>query len=171
MAWLKRKPDPIRDKAKSLSVQIAALESEIHNLESKLQKGDVADLHETPKSPAPAPDSMKTAPDKAHLARELVFEADGQNQLKPDIHSVHTQDHYNELGGRKFDLVAQLARLRNLFRGSVASNPKLVTYLAAGSVQGLKPLRYEKRVARNRFILLVLTLLAVLFGLFWMFVH
>jgi hypothetical protein len=171
MAWLKRKSDPIKDKAKSLSAQIAALESEIHNLESKLQKKDLTDLHETLKAPPSTPDPVKIVPDKAQLARELVFEADGQNQLKPDIHSAHTQDHYNELGGRKFDLIAQLARIRNVFRGSVASNPKLVTYLAAGSVQGLRPLRYEKRVARNRFILLVLALLAVLFGLFWMFVH
>ena len=39
-------------------------------------------------------------------------------------------------------------------RGSPAVNPKLVSYLAAGSIKGLRPLRYEKRIARNRFIFL-----------------
>jgi hypothetical protein len=45
-------------------------------------------------------------------------------------------------------------------------NPKLVNYLAAGSIQGLRPMRYEKRVARNRFLFIVLGVLALLVGLF-----
>jgi hypothetical protein len=43
-----------------------------------------------------------------------------------------------------------------------------VNYLAAGGVQGLRPLRYEKRVARNRFFVLVVVVTAVLVGLFLM---
>jgi hypothetical protein len=38
--------------------------------------------------------------------------------------------------------------------------------LAAGNIQGLRPLRYEKRVARNRFVALTMVLVIVLFGLF-----
>ena len=59
-----------------------------------------------------------------------------------------------------------MRRLRSHFRGPSTSNPKLVSYLAAGGIQGLRPLRIEKRVARNRFIvfatLLFLTLLGTL---------
>jgi hypothetical protein len=40
-----------------------------------------------------------------------------------------------------------------------------VNYLAAGGVHGLRPLRYEKRVARNRFIALVIVIVVVLLGL------
>ena len=40
----------------------------------------------------------------------------------------------------------------------------LVNYLAAGGVHGLRPMRYEKRVARNRFILLVVVLFLILLG-------
>jgi ABC-type microcin C transport system permease subunit YejB len=40
-----------------------------------------------------------------------------------------------------------------------------VNYLAAGSIQGLRPLRYEKRVARNRFIVFVVVLILALWGL------
>ena len=52
-------------------------------------------------------------------------------------------------------------------------NPKLINYLAAGSIQGLRPLRYEKRVARNRFFALAGSVGVILLGLFfcWLFDH
>lgn len=72
---------------------------------------------------------------------------------------------FNELGVRKYDLPALLNRITNHFRGPTTSNPRLVNYLAAGGVQGLRPLRYEKRIARNRFIWLVVIVSLALFGL------
>jgi hypothetical protein len=71
----------------------------------------------------------------------------------------------NELDVRKYDLGATWRRFKEQFKTPPASNPKLVNYLAAGSIQGLRPLRYEKRVARNRFIFLVVVLLLVLWGI------
>ena len=56
-------------------------------------------------------------------------------------------------------------RIRNHFRGPSTTNPKLVNYLAAGGIQGLRPLRYEKRVARNRFIVLAVIICVVLLGI------
>ena len=50
-------------------------------------------------------------------------------------------------------------------------NPRLVNYLAAGGVHGLRPMRYEKRVARNRFILLVVVLFLILLGVISVFVR
>ena len=75
-----------------------------------------------------------------------------------------TPEHFNELGVRKYDLPALLRRVREHFRGPSTSNPKLVSYLAAGGIQGLRPLRYEKRVARNRFIAFVAILFLLLLG-------
>ena len=72
---------------------------------------------------------------------------------------------------RKYDLPALLNRWRNHFRGPTTSNPRLVSYLAAGGVQGLRPLRYEKRVARNRFFVLITAVILVLLGLFLMLKH
>jgi hypothetical protein len=46
-----------------------------------------------------------------------------------------------------------------------------VSYLAAGGIQGLRPMRYEKRVARNRFILLVVILFFTLLGIITVFVR
>ena len=56
-------------------------------------------------------------------------------------------------------------RLKNQIHGPPANNPRLINYLAAGSIQGLRPMRYEKRVARNRFIGLTIILVVVLWGI------
>ena len=66
------------------------------------------------------------------------------------------------LGVRKYDLPALWDRLRNHFRGPTTTNPRLVNYLAAGGVHGLRPMRYEKRVARNRFLALVILLIFII---------
>jgi hypothetical protein len=44
-----------------------------------------------------------------------------------------------------------------------------VSYLAVGSIKGLRPLRYEKRIARNRFIFLSLFFALILWGLIYAF--
>jgi hypothetical protein len=111
----------------------------------------------TANTPAPQPASQNSS--------DPVFEDVDQHRLKARVEIAATPEHYNELGVRKYDLPALLARVRNHFRGPSTTNPRLVNYLAAGGIQGLRPLRYEKRVARNRFILLVVVLFLVLLGL------
>ena len=71
---------------------------------------------------------------------------------------------------RKDDFASTWERWKNHFRSPAASNPKLVHYLSAGSIQGLRPLRYEKRVARNRFILLAVGLVLALWAIIAIFV-
>ena len=102
---------------------------------------------------------------------EPFFEEVDQDRLTAPEEPDATPEHFNELGVRKYDLVAVWQRWKNHFRGPAAANPRLVNYLAAGSIQGLRPLRYEKRVARNRFLLLVVILLLVLWGLFAAFIR
>jgi hypothetical protein len=70
--------------------------------------------------------------------------------------------HFNDLGVRKYDLPEAWRRLLNRFRGQSTRNPKLVTYLATGSIRGLQPLRYEKRIARNNFLLMTFVFLLAL---------
>jgi hypothetical protein len=166
MASAKKKVDPISDRSRALNDQIAALETEIKKLDTQLQR-------------APTPKFRSTAiPHGATIARahepaprpvqEPVFE-----EVKPlsDTEETATPDQFNELGVRKYDLPALFNRIRNHFRRPTTNNPRLVAYLAAGGVHGLRPMRYEKRVARNRFIALAIVLLLVLLGVLSVVVH
>jgi hypothetical protein len=99
---------------------------------------------------------------------EPIFEEVDQGRIQSDAEPV-TPAHYNDLGVRKYDMASAWQRMKNHFRGPVASNPKLVHYLSAGSIQGLRPLRYEKRVARNRFIVLAVFLVLALWGIIAIF--
>ena len=51
------------------------------------------------------------------------------------------------------------------------ANEKLVNYLAAGGIQGLRPLRFERRIARNRIIFICIVLGLLLWGLLVIFWH
>jgi hypothetical protein len=174
MAWLKKKSDPISDRSRTLNKQIAELESQIKRLDAELQRNQSPSRSNAPVRPPasgvsrPQPGTQATTPMPA--LQEPIFEAVDQNRLKARGEPASTPEHYNELGVRKYDLPALWRRIRNHFRGPATTNPKLVSYLAAGGIQGLRPLRYEKRVARNRFIVLVAFLFFILLGtimVFW----
>jgi hypothetical protein len=172
MAFAKRKAkpvDPISDRARALNEQIASLESEIKKLDTQLQHTTTPRLRSTalPHGATIARTREPSAPPPRPV-HEPVFE-----EVKPlrAEDETATPDQFNELGVRKYDLPALLNRLRRQFSRPESGNPRLVTYLAAGGVHGLRPLRYEKRVARNRFILLVIALLVVLLGIFSIFLH
>lgn len=186
MGLFKKKPDPISERAKLLNDQIAALESEIKKLaEKKSSEGSsTASAASPPASPfaaAPSPRAAAVTGSQPRLRstalphggasagtgaapQEPIFEEVGQSRIQAEMESA-TPAHYNDLGVRKYDLASAWQRLKNHFKGPVTSNPKLVHYLSAGSIQGLRPLRYEKRVARNRFIFFAVALLIVLWGL------
>jgi hypothetical protein len=172
MAWFRKKPDPISDRARVLSDEIARLESQIQELDAQLQqdhsqprlRSTALPRGSTVSHPPPEP----TAP-PAPTAEGPIFEEVGQDWLKARGEGTTTPEHYNELGVRKYDLPALVRRVRDRFRGPSTTNPKLVSYLAAGGIQGLRSLRYEKRVARNRFIAFVVILFLLLLGTLWVF--
>jgi hypothetical protein len=103
--------------------------------------------------------------------QEPIFEEVDLDPLKTQPERVDTPEHFNELGIRKYDLPALVRRVRNHFKGPSTTNPRLVSYLAAGGIQGLRPMRYEKRVARNRFIALVIILFLTLLGILAVFLR
>jgi cell division protein FtsB len=173
MGLLKKKPDLISAKARSIEAEIAALEAEIKKLDTQLQHAPSPKLRSTAQSPGKtSPRAVeKPAPAPVPKPSEPVFEEIASAKIKARS-QAEEPELFNELGVRKYDLPALFNRLRNHLRGPTTSNPRLVNYLAAGGVQGLRPLRYEKRVARNRFIWLVVVVSVVLFGLFyWLLGH
>ena len=173
MAWLRKKPDPISDRARSLNAEIARLDAQIKELDAQLQQGQpqprlrsTASPHSRTVSHTP---SEPLAPSVPPRMEEPIFEEVGQDLLKARPEAATTPEHYNDLGVRKYDLPALMRRIRDHFRGPSTTNPKLVSYLAAGGIQGLRPLRYEKRVARNRFIAFVICLFLILLGIAYVF--
>src|ERR1041385_686129 len=128
MTWFRKKPDPISDRARAITAEIAAIESKIKRLDSQLhqnqphprlrstalpQRAVFGHAPETVARPAPPP-----AP---------VFEDVAKTRLKTRA-GVASPEHFNDLGVRKYDLPALLSRLRNQFRGPSTTNPKLVNY-------------------------------------------
>jgi len=156
----KHDSDPISDKARALNQEIAALEAEIKKLDTQLSKSAAPKYRSTA---LPHGQTIPRPADKPVPPAETVFEEVKVKPLQGRDDSA-SPDYYNQLGVRKYDLPALWNRIRNHFRGPTTSNPRLVNYLAAGGVQGLRPLRYEKRVARNRVITLAIVLFVILLG-------
>ncbi len=164
MGWFRTKKDPTTAYARAVNDELASVQERIRKLTEELDKPRPrlrsTAVPDQTSQPRPAPPPPKPEP---------VFEPVDRNRLEGESEAL-SPEHYNELGVRKYDLLSVWRRLRDYFRPPPTTNPKLVQYLAAGSIQGLRPLRYEKRVARNRLIALAVVLLLVLWGLyaFWL---
>ncbi len=159
-------PDPISERERALNNQISSLQAEIKKLDSQIQKTPAPKLRSTA-IPHGTTVSRKAEPAPARAAvSEPAFEEIKSLKSRAEIESL---DHFNELGVRKYDLPALLQRFKDQFRRPTTSNPRLVNYLAAGGVHGLRPLRYEKRVARNRLVVLSAVLFLLLLGIILFF--
>jgi hypothetical protein len=162
MGIFKKKADPIAERSRELTARISELEARIKQLNRQVEPED----HRRFRSTAYPPGAHAPArPAQSAPNAEPVFERVDRKKLNDGPEPLATSRHYNEMGARKFDLMESLGRIKRHFRGPPAANPKLVNYLAAGNIQGLRPLRFEKRIARNRFIALTLLFVIVLFGL------
>jgi len=183
MSLFKKKRDPIAEREKLLNERIAALEDEIQHLAAQPPPAPVAPVAPAANSHAAAvltppvpmaaqprlrstarPHGQSVPAVTEHAIHEPVFEEVGKDRLNSDGGSSSPAPQ-SDLGVRKNDLATAFGRLTRHFRGPATTNPKLVHYLSAGSIQGLRPLRYEKRVARNRVITLALLLMVLLWGI------
>jgi hypothetical protein len=183
MASAKKKAkqvDPISERARTLNDQIASLESEIKKLDTQLQRTTTPRFRSTAiphgetvsrkieNSPPNASVGRASPRAEKTISHEPVFEEVNAKSFQPE---ADPRDRYNDLGVRKYDLPALWNRLCNHFRRPTTNNPRLVNYLAAGGVHGLRPMRYEKRVARNRFIFFVGALFLLLLGTLLVWLH
>jgi hypothetical protein len=160
-----KKTDPISERARVLNEQINTLEAEIKRLDAQIQREPPPPRLRSTALPHGATGVRASEPPApVPTAHDPVFEEVKALQTADE---TTTPDQFNELGVRKYDLPGLINRIQQIFRRPTTSNPRLVAYLAAGGVHGLRPLRYEKRVARNRFLALVIVLVLVLLGLFY----
>lgn len=157
MGWRKQKPsdDPFEARSRELADQIRRLERQIDQ------------LGQTPPAPQRKPSPRPSTPTPAPPPTRGSLPLPPPPVPLPTLSSAHSESdgRINPQGLRKFDLASVWRRIRVHFQGPNTNNPRMVQYLAAGSVHGLRPLRYEKRVARNRFIGLFVLLVLILFGL------
>lgn len=161
MGLFKKPSDPIRDRARQLNGRIEELETQIRALKERLEEPPAAPRVRSTVLPAGRGNAAGLAP-----VHEPVFEEVDRHRMQGPAEVDEGKAHFNEeLGIRKYDLLAVWRHWQAQLRGPAAANPKLVNYLAAGSIRGLRPLRYEKRVARRRFLILSAVLLVVLWGL------
>ena len=65
----------------------------------------------------------------------------------------------------RFNLVEAWQRWMQRLGGQPRRPSGLVHLMAAGSVHGLRPLRYERKIARRRFVLSLSLLLLLLYGI------
>jgi hypothetical protein len=177
MGWFNKKTDFISDRAQALNDQIAALEDQIRELDAQLATAPSPSAPRLRSTARPHGASTVVHPAGAPAANgrasdEPIFEEVDQNRLKTKTDSEPVLENHDELGLRKSDLSTLLRRAKDQFRGPTTTNPKLVSYLAAGSIQGLRPMRYEKRIARNRFLTITAIVLVLLAGIFaWIHNH
>lgn len=161
MSLFRKKSDPLSERSRALEAEIAALQAQIKQAESgqPLWSG-------TPRLRSTTmPGGMKTESGSAPPAGP-IFEDVNQQRLKASAVPTPPAGPHPELGPRPQGVSSSIQQFKRRFGLTPSGNPKLVKLLESGQIQGLRPLRYERRVARNRFILLFLVLLAVLFGLF-----
>jgi hypothetical protein len=150
IGWFKRKPDPMTSRSRELHHEIAALESQIAQLSDASTLAD--------------PRQIQTVlQETRYLPPDPILRADEElTRSLPPVTDPNCPGLFNNQGVRKFDLAGWWLRARRQPAPAPTGNDKLVAYLAAGRNYGYTALRSERRVARNRFILLAFVLLAML---------
>lgn len=149
MAWFKREADPIEERARELQDELNRLQQQIKRLQTRRAEPRVR-----PSAPENRPIG-RPAPRRPELqAGDPIFEEVNvqpkPSPSKPDDGASSSANLYNSTGLRKYDLPALIRRIRLAIFGGGEDDRKLINYLAAGSIHGLRPLRKEKRVARNQ---------------------
>lgn len=161
MGLFKRKSDPFVARERALANEIDTLEQRIQKYESQLSS--IKESGGTRR--------QQSGEGARGGDLEPTFESVDQRRLTAIPDKQEDSGHYNEFGARKYDVGASVKRVADYFRPPTTSNPRLVSYLAAGGIQGLQPLRREKRIARNRFLALVGLFLLILIGILTVFMR
>lgn len=167
MNWFRKKRDPITDRARALTSEIEELEAQIRQYESTLNESD------SRTEPTGSPFARAAMAQRRAVSSPPRPDPDLEDmaQARVKVEDTDPGVPVNDLGLRKYDLLGAVKRAKDHLRPATTSNPRLVSYLAAGGIQGLRPLRYEKRIARNRFLLLFGIFFLVLLGILSVFLR
>ena len=137
MGLFKRNKDPLKKRAKFVQNKLNELQSQIQELD-ELPAQESSSLHDLNQN----------------------------NPLLTRRPSTMKKDHPLDTSVQRPEKLWNRI-IKNFRKPPISTNPNMVNFLAAGSIQGLRPLRYERRVARNRFLAFTTVLVLILIGLFW----
>ena len=178
MGFFRKKTDPISERARTLNSEIAALEEQIKQLNSKIERDEFQPKTRSTAFPSHRPGQPPSAatvppavPQPKAPSRDPIFETVEPKRVSPPKKPTVSGGPHGNLRTGKSRLEKGFRRVADLFQAPPARNPKLVSYLAAGSIRGLRPLRYEKRIARNRTLTLSIILLLLLWGIYAAFLR
>lgn len=165
MGLFRKKNDPIKDREKNLVSEIDQLEEQIRRLQGVLKSAENEPRVRQTALPGRAVAARQaTAAESPGAPAEPVFEAVDQQRLQSSAANPFHEKHDPRALQREGSTSAW-ERFARYFRGPTSSNPKLVSYLAAGNIHGLQPLRYERRVARNRLLLWIGIIIVIFVGM------
>jgi len=166
MALFRRPHDPFAERERELKAQIAGLQGQIQQLHQRLETDQAQ-----PKLRSTALPHPQAAPATPPHASEAGFEPFRQPAAVETAEPEVSPAHFNEQGLRKYDLFGALRRWWRRLGGGPAHSRRLANYLAAGSIEGLRPLRYEKRIARNRCLAVLLLVILIVWGTVWIYLR
>ncbi|MFN0067842.1 MAG: hypothetical protein ACKVYV_09420 [Limisphaerales bacterium] len=149
------KPDPISERSRALNVRIAALEAEIRRLSEP-----------PPPDPEPGPPRPRREDPQFESLPGPALEARPAAARGPTSATELGVGRTTPPGWRGW-----WERVRRHLGGASPTNPQLISYLAAGGIQGLRPLRYERRIARNRLLFLLAVVALILLLLVMVFLR
>lgn len=172
MAFFRRRKDPLEARAQELAGKIKRLERELREAGQAPAVGNArtpGSLHAAAttgsgSAPADRPHVARTRGPAEPVPRMPALAVPRPGASRPAADSA--QDPLlSPMGARKFDLPAAWRRWVGRLASGPAETAASSRYRTSNSIHGLRPLRYEKRVARNRFIGLFVLLVLVLTGL------
>ncbi len=147
MAWFIKAKDP-------MSVRQAELDREIEVIQRR-----ISDLSARPLPPA------RALPPRPREATQPFGSVPPRAVPAPTPTSVVGSRSGASVPTDRFNLVEAWQRWVQRFGGQPRRPSGLVHLMAAGSVHGLRPLRYERKIARRRFLLSLSLLLLLLYGI------
>lgn len=161
MAIFQKKHDPILEKEARLKQQLAEVKARIREERARL-RDEAEAATKVPSRPLAGAGTPPTRP-----AHEPDLEDLRPHGSDNPFNEPRTAVRHDARGTARFDLVGTWRAWWSRLRGKPSPNPELITYLAAGGIQGLPALRHERRVARNRFFIVCAALALVFLGIIY----
>ena len=159
MRWFGKNKNPLDRQLAELDREMRRLDAQVRSLKRSPHRASAPPPPYHPPSPPPQPAAMPHEPlPGSHVEPAPDLGLEREHDLWTHRASLEAQrrGQVEPRGGLK-------ALWRSLFGPPPApSDPRLVSYLSTGSFKTVRPLRYERRVARNRFLFSLALLMGTL---------